>query len=115
MRPGEAIYVHTLWVPLEWGPHPTTVHGSQGRSGLLVADDFHLKAGGPEYRTALLVFFVACVVAGVLFVGGGDVVTWVGFELLHSSYQLGTSQRRADWFVKDTHYSRTQDSPHSQV
>ena len=33
---------------------------------------------------------------------GGDVVTWVGFELLHSSYQLGISQRRAAWFIKWT-------------
>ena len=29
-------------------------------------------------------------------------MTWFGFELLHSSYQLGISQRRAAWFIKRT-------------
>ena len=31
---------------------------------------------------------------------GGDKVTWVGFELLHHTYHLGISERRAAWFVK---------------
>ena len=30
---------------------------------MLVADDFHLEAGGAEYRPALVVFFVLCTVA----------------------------------------------------
>ena len=31
----------------------------------LVADDFHLEATGPEYRAALISFFVLCATAGV--------------------------------------------------
>ena len=33
---------------------------------------------------------------------GGDVVTWVGFELRHRSYQLGFSERRAQWIINWT-------------
>ena len=33
---------------------------------------------------------------------GGETVTWVGFELLHRTRQLGISQRRADWFRRWT-------------
>ena len=33
---------------------------------------------------------------------GGDAATWVGFELLHGSHQLGVSQRWAEWFVRWT-------------
>ena len=32
---------------------------------MVVADDFHLEAGGPAYRSALMVFFVLCAVSGV--------------------------------------------------
>ena len=71
---------------------------------LLVADDFHLDASGPEYRAALLMFFVLCDTCRVPLswakTSGGDTVAWVGFELLHSSSCLGVSQRRADWFIK---------------
>ena len=51
---------------------------------------------------------------GSLFLGqktaGGDMVTWVGFELLHSSYQLGISQRRAAWFIKWTRTTAEQET-----
>ena len=71
---------------------------------LLVADDFHLDASGPEYRAALLMFFALCDTCRVPLswakTSGGDTVAWVGFELLHSSSCLGISQRRADWFIK---------------
>ena len=33
---------------------------------------------------------------------GGDLVSWVGFELIHSSHKLGISQRTAEWFGKWT-------------
>ena len=33
---------------------------------------------------------------------GSDTVTWVGFELLHSTYHLGISARRAAWFIRWT-------------
>ena len=33
---------------------------------------------------------------------GGDLVLWVGFELLHSLRQLGISARKAEWFVRWT-------------
>ena len=72
----------------------------------LVADDFHLEASGPDYRAALVSFFVLCSTAGVPLswgkTAGGDTVTWVGFELLHSTYHLGISARRASWFIKWT-------------
>ena len=70
----------------------------------LVADDFHLEASGPEYRAALISFFVLCATAGVPLswekTAGGDKVTWVGFELLHISYHLAISEQRAAWFTK---------------
>ena len=73
---------------------------------MLVADDFHLEAGGAEYRPALVVFFVLCAVAGVPLswnkTAGGDVVSWVGFELLHRCHKIGLTERRAAWFVRWT-------------
>ena len=73
---------------------------------MLVADDFHLEAGGPSYRPALIVFFALCAVCGVPLswnkTAGGDTVAWVGFELLHRSYKLGISRRRAEWFIRWT-------------
>ena len=70
-----------------------------------MADDFHLEASGTEYRAAALIsFFVLYSTAGVPLswrkTAGGDRVTWVGFELLHSTYHLGISERRAAWFIK---------------
>ena len=63
----------------------------------LVADDFHLEAGGRRYR-ALISFFVLCATAGIPLswekTAGGDAVTWVGFELLHRTYHLGISERQ---------------------
>ena len=73
---------------------------------MLVADDFHLEAGGKEYRPALVVFFVLCAVAGVPLswnkTAGGDFVSWVGFELLHRCHKIGLTERRAAWFVRWT-------------
>ena len=70
----------------------------------LVADDFHLEASGTEHTAALISFFVLCSTAGVPLswekTAGGDKVTWVGFELLHDTYHLGISERRAAWFIK---------------
>ena len=72
---------------------------------MLVADDFLLKAGGPRYRAALIVFFLLCASCGVPLswskTAGGDTITWVGFELLHS-HQLGVSARRAEWLKRWT-------------
>ena len=73
---------------------------------LLVADVYHLDAGGPEYRAAIICFFVLCSVLGVPLswrkTAGGDTVSWVGFELLHRSYKIGLSERRAQWFHRWT-------------
>ena len=73
---------------------------------IVVADDYHSEAGGPAYRSALMVFFVLCAASGVPLAchktSGGDVVSWVGFELLHHSRSLGISQRRAEWFLNWT-------------
>ena len=45
-------------------------------------------------------FFILCATAGVPLswnkTAGGDIIAWVGFELLHKSYQLGISQHRAE-------------------
>ena len=71
---------------------------------MVVADDFHLEAGGAHYRLALMVFFVLCSTVGVPLswhkTAGGDTVVLVGFELLHRTRHLGISQRRAEWFVR---------------
>ena len=81
------------------GPLASTWH-------LLVADDYHLDAGGPEYRGAINCFFVFCSVIGVPLswrkTAGGDTVSWVGFELLQRSYKIGLSERRAQWFQRWT-------------
>ena len=72
---------------------------------MLVADDYHLEAGGKEFNFALIAFFVVCSIVGVPLSWnktGGETVTWVGFELLHRTRQLGISQRRADWFRRWT-------------
>ena len=73
---------------------------------LLVADDFHLDAGGGGYREALLSFFILCALSGVPLswskTAGGDTVALVGFEILHRSCSLGISARRAEWFVRWT-------------
>ena len=70
---------------------------------LLVADDFHLDAGGGGYREALLSVFILCALSGVPLswskTAGGDPVAWVGFEILHRRNSLGISARRAEWFV----------------
>ena len=67
-------------------------------------DDYHLVASGPDYRSALIVFFVFCATGGVppslLKTAGGGLLSWVGFELIHCSHKLGFSQRRAEWFAK---------------
>ena len=51
-------------------------------------------------------FFVLCATVGVPLAwhktAGGDAVSWIGFEILHQSYNLGTSERRAYWFIKWT-------------
>ena len=130
VEPGGAVYVHTVatfgvasasyyWsrVAGAIGSVAQYCSGSQADTWhLLVADDFHLEAGGPEYRPALLAFFVVCVITGIPLswpkTAGGDVVSWVGFELLHSSYLLGISERRAAWFVKWTRTTAEQEAVH---
>ena len=68
--------------------------------------DFHLGDSGTEYGAALISFLVFCSTAGVSLscgkTAGGDKVTWVKFELFHSTYHLGISERRAAWFIKWT-------------
>ena len=71
---------------------------------MLVADNFLLESGGPEYRTGLLLFFVLCAVVGVPLswhkTCGRDTLVWVGFESLLRSRYVGISARRAEWFVR---------------
>ena len=72
---------------------------------MVVADDYHLEAGGSHGPLALILFFILCSTVGVPLswhkkTGGGDTVVWVGFELLHRIRQLGISQRTAEWFTR---------------
>ena len=71
---------------------------------MVVADDYHLEAGGEHYRFALFAFFLLGCTCGVPLswnkTAGGETVVWVEFELLHSTHHLGISQRRAEWFTK---------------
>ena len=64
---------------------------------MLVADDYHLEAGGEEYRFDLMTFFIVCSIVGVPLswnkTSGGETVTWVGFELLHRTGSEGGRQR----------------------
>ena len=130
VRPGGAIYVNTVGTfgVASASYYWSRVAGAIGRIAqycagtraitwhLLVADDYHLEASGSEYRAALMVFFVICDTVGIPLswhkTSGGDVTNWVGFELLHSSYKLGVSQRRADWFVRWTRSTAEQKTVH---
>ena len=70
---------------------------------MVVADDYHLEAGGEHYRFALFAFFLCCTCGVPLSwnkMEGGETVVSVEFGLLHSTYHLGISQRRAEWFTK---------------
>ena len=84
-----------------FGVSSASYHFPSATWHMLVANDFHLEAGGQEYRFAVtLPFFILCAVAGVFLswskTAGLGAVTWVGFEMLHSARQLGISHRRAD-------------------
>ena len=54
---------------------------------MVVADDYHLEAGGEHYRFALFAFFLLCCTCGVPLswnkTAGGETVVWVGFEPGH--------------------------------
>ena len=134
VEPGGAVYVHTVgtfgvasasyyWSRVAGAIDRVTQYCSGSKADtwhVLVADDFHLEAGGPEYRPVLLAFFVVCVIAGVPLswpkTAGGDVVSWVGLEPLHSSCLLGISERTCSLVRQvDSHDSRTRDCPHGQV
>ena len=102
ISPGEAVYVNTVGT---FGISSASYFWSRVGSALgrlsqylsrhtahtwhlLVADDFHLEAGGAGYREALMTFFVLCYTAGVPLswgkTSGGDTIAWVGFEILQS-------------------------------
>ena len=106
LAPGQALPVHRCDRHESWH--------------MLVADDYHLETSGCDYRPALFVFFVLCATAGGPLswnmAAEGDIVSWVGFELLHRFQQLGISQRRAEWFSRSTRYVATAKLfPHGQV
>ena len=68
----------------------------------LVADDFHLEARVSS-SSDLVLYSVRNGWSTSLSwerTAGADKVTWVGFELLHGTYHLGISERRAAWFTK---------------
>ena len=71
---------------------------------MLLADDFHLEAGGTNFPPALLVFFLLCEVVSCHLswdkTTGGTTTHWVGFELLLREHALGLTERRAHWVVK---------------
>ena len=68
----------------------------------LVADDFHLEASGPEYRAALISFFVLCATVGVLSwekTAGGDKVSHVGRVRAPPQYVPPGNLRKASGLV----------------
>ena len=73
---------------------------------MLVADDYLLECGGAASRSGLTLFFVLCASVGVPLswhkTSGGDILVWVGFELLLRSRCVGISSRRAEWFARWT-------------
>ena len=73
---------------------------------MLVADDYLVECGEAAYRRGLLTFFVLCAVLGLSLTwhktSGGDVLVWVGFELLLRSRCVGISEMRDEWFIRWT-------------
>ena len=74
--------------------------------GTCLSRTIFLECGGPNYRSGLMLFFVLCASVGVTLswhkTGGGNVLIWVGFELLLRSRSIGISMRRAEWFARWT-------------
>ena len=118
VRPGTYVFINTFGT---FGTSSASYYWSRIGSGIgrlmqyvvgnsattwimLVADDFHLETSGAEYRSGIITLFVFCSLLGVPLswgkTSGGDTLTWVEFELLHKSYRLGISQRRAEWFCR---------------
>ena len=72
---------------------------------MLVSDDCHLDAGrggrrgGNLSKRISLSFFILCETCEVPLawnkIAGGETVTWVGFELLHRSRQLGIIKKQS--------------------
>ena len=120
VRPGETVYINTVGTfgiasASYWWSRVATALGRlaqyvPGKAAttwhLLVADDFHLEAGGSEYRAGLITFFILCSLIGIPLswnkTAGGDVISWVGLELSHSTHQLGITEKRAAWFIQWT-------------
>ena len=115
VQPGGDVFVNTVgtfgvalasyyWSTPAIGRLCQYIPGSSASSWhLLVADYYHL--GGLKNRAAIICFFVLCSVLGVPLSWrktAGDTVSWVGFELLHRSYKIGLSQRRAQRFQRWT-------------
>ena len=76
-------------------------------TAMLSQERYYLSVRSLEvHENALMCFFVLCDICRVPLswnkTAGGDTVARVGFELLHSSSELGISQRRADWIIKWT-------------
>ena len=115
VQPGGDVFVNTVgtfgvalasyyWSTSAIGRLCQYIPGSSASSWhLLVADYYHL--GGLKNRAAIICFFVLCSFLGVPLSWrktAGDTVSWVGFELLHRSYKIGLSQRRAQRFQRWT-------------
>ena len=71
---------------------------------MLVADNYHLEAGGLGDCSTLFVFIVVCVVRGARpswnKAAGGDTVARVVFEQLRRRHVLGISQECADVLIR---------------
>ena len=98
VRPGEEVFVNTFgtfgiasasyyWsrVASAIGRLCQYMAGTSARTWhLLVVDDYHPEAAGPQYRASIMVFIVLCSVLGVPLpwrkTAGGDTVSWVGFD-----------------------------------
>ena len=115
---GSAVYVNKVGT---FGVASASYHWSRVASALcrlaqyLVRHASHtwhflLEASGPCYRAALVVFFLLCSSLNVPLswnmTAGGDTVTWVGFELLLHSHQLGISLGRIVYVADALEFER---------
>jgi hypothetical protein len=71
---------------------------------LVFVDDLHLAAGGQNRWLAIWRFLVALEMAGVPFsypkFRGGFQMDYVGYWMDYSRFELGLSEKRANWLIK---------------
>ena len=106
VKPGGDVFINTV------GPfglasasyYWSRISAALGRLKQYMSGKSAVEAGESDFRFPILSFFILTAVLGVPLSWhktlGGDVLVWVGFELLLESRKVGISQRRAEWFVR---------------